>query len=58
MLLQDVTSQMGGLLSGYGDLPFADAKVFVTIYVLVGLAIVANVMNDIFNEVLLGDRLS
>eukprot|EP00438_Fugacium_kawagutii_P013916 Skav225705 [mRNA] locus=scaffold919:105676:111978:- [translate_table: standard] len=37
---------------GYGDLPFDDAKGFVTIYVLAGLAIVANIMNDIFNEVL------
>lgn len=37
---------------GYGDLPFGEVKGFVTAYVLVGLAIVANVMNDIFNEVL------
>lgn len=38
---------------GFGDLPFADVKVFVTIYVLAGLAIVANIMNDVFNEMFL-----
>lgn len=41
-------------LSGYGDLPFKDVNVFVTIYVLLGLGIIANIMSDIFTEVLLG----
>ncbi|CAK9028616.1 unnamed protein product [Durusdinium trenchii] len=37
---------------GYGDLPFKDVNVFVTIYVLLGLGIIANIMSDIFTEVL------
>lgn len=45
-------------ISGYGDLPFGNAKAFVAIYVLLGVGIVANIMNDIFTLVCLDFTIS